>query len=105
MPQQTSFKSKERIDFPSVVALQIDRINVILSQPDINKLQLARAVDALSIMASPFGGDVYDVSQEPDAEKMYQQAMDAYKTIMQIFKTNRFLYVETFSGSLGEDNP
>lgn len=89
-------KAIHQLDFASVVASQIDRINLILSSPNIDPdyHQLARAVAALSIMAVPFGMVPSASDQNLDATAKYSKIMEQYAMIMKTFKGKNFLYRE-----------
>ena len=75
---------KERIDYPQLLFRQMDRISIIMSLPQINHIQLGRAVDALAALASFLGDIEYDATVKQTNEQAYYNK--AVKTLENVIK-------------------
>lgn len=75
--------SKERVDYPQLVFIQLDRINAIMSNPHIVYTQLGRAVDALAAICSPLGDFEFSSKELPNNDNgKYEKIISTLESIM-----------------------
>jgi len=104
MPQKYG-KISEQVDFSEIIFRQVDRVNMILSEPTINLQQLGRAIDALVALTSFLGNIKFDAEiGKIETAKYYQNCISAQEACIKNLNDNQLLFKYRIQGHMKKED-
>ena len=101
MPQFPT-KIKEQVDYSEIIFRQVDRVNMILSEPTKNLRQLGRAIDALVALTTFIGKIKFDANLGNIEEgEYYQNCINAFESCIKNLNKGNLLFKYRIGGHIG----
>ena len=99
----SEFKSKDKIDYTTLLMWQMNRIHIISALPEVNVRQLGRCIDILDAATCFLGLEDFTAPDNDAADNVvYEACMKHYRAIVDELYKKGFLFQWNVDARLGK---